>query len=82
MKLFSRRPDRRAHSLITIGAITLAISFIFLFWLAEKANAHTVILSVNCMRILCGLNLLMLTAGGVILFWGFSIWFRDQVFKN
>lgn len=82
MKLFSRRPDRRARNLIIIGAIMLVISFIFLFWMAELASTHSKLFSVNCMRVLCGFNLLTLTTGGVIFFWGISTWFRNQVYKG
>ena len=76
VKILPRRSHRRARFLIIIGVIFLIFSFIILFWIAQDANRHSLLPS--GLRILCGIDLLVLITSVVALFWGLSIWFRDK----
>jgi hypothetical protein len=82
VKILPRRFQSRSRVLIVGGLILLTVSFICLCLLVQQANGEPKNFSVTRLQILCVLDLIVLLAGGIALFWGISIWFRNQIFKG
>ena len=81
-KILPRRLRHRSRVLVGGGLIVLSVSLICLYLLVQQVNGEPKIFNISCLRILCVLDLIVLLAGGIALFWGISIWFRNQVFKG
>jgi hypothetical protein len=81
-KILPRRLRHRSQVLVGGGLIVLSVSLICLYLLVQQVNGELKIFNISCLRILCVLDLVVLLAGGIALFWGISIWFRNQVFKG
>ncbi|HPC36433.1 MAG TPA: hypothetical protein P5268_07540 [Candidatus Marinimicrobia bacterium] len=82
MKILPRRFQRKSRVLIVGGLILLTVSLICLYLLVQQVNGGSKNFPTIYLRILCVLDLIIILAGGIILFWGISIWFRNQIFKG
>jgi hypothetical protein len=77
-----KRPKRRARFLIVIGSSVVILAYFILVFLSQNVSHQAGYVAGIGLKIICGIDLAVLIAGTIVLFWGISVWIREKIFRS